>query len=183
VKPKDISGIKRGNKYLKDKIDELVTKSKNKNIRYLYRGINEFKRSYQPRNNSVEDENDDLLADSHNILKRWKNCFSQLLNVHNVSGLTQIEVHTVEPLVPGPSRLEVQSATAKLKKYKLPGSDQFLADLIHAGGKILLSAIHKLIHSIWNKEELPDQRNEPLIVPNKLTHSMELSTTREATSC
>jgi hypothetical protein len=30
--------------YLKDKIIELATNSKNKNIRELYRGINEFKR-------------------------------------------------------------------------------------------------------------------------------------------
>jgi hypothetical protein len=43
--------------------------SKNKNDRDLYRGINEFKRGY-------DDENDNLLADSHNILKRWKNYFS-----------------------------------------------------------------------------------------------------------
>jgi hypothetical protein len=63
--------------YLKDKINELATNSKNKNIRDLYRGINEFKRSsYQPRNNLVKDENGDLLADSHNILNRWKNYFS-----------------------------------------------------------------------------------------------------------
>jgi hypothetical protein len=32
---------------MKDKIDELTTNSKNKNIRDLYRGINEFKRGYQ----------------------------------------------------------------------------------------------------------------------------------------
>jgi hypothetical protein len=47
--------------------------------------MNEFRRGYQPRNNLVTDENGDLLADSHNILNRWKNYFSQLLNVHNVS--------------------------------------------------------------------------------------------------
>jgi hypothetical protein len=68
--------------YLKDKINELATNSKNKN---LYRGRNEFKRGYQPRNNLVKDENGDLLADSHNILNRWKNYFSQLLNAHNVN--------------------------------------------------------------------------------------------------
>jgi chemotaxis methyl-accepting protein methylase len=53
--------------YLKDKINELARNSKNKNIRDLYRGINEFKRCYQPRNNLVKDENSDLFADSHNI--------------------------------------------------------------------------------------------------------------------
>jgi hypothetical protein len=52
-----------------------------------------------------------------------------------------------------------------LKKYKSPGSDQIPAELIHAGGEILLSAIHKLINSVWNKEELPDQWNESIIVP------------------
>jgi hypothetical protein len=53
----------------------------------------------------VKDENGDLLADSHNILNRWKNYFSQLSNVHNISDVRQIEVHTAEPLAPGPSRL------------------------------------------------------------------------------
>jgi hypothetical protein len=84
----------------------------------------------------VKDENGDLLADSHNILNRWKNYFSQLLNVHNVCDVRQIEVHTVGPLVPGPSRLEVEIAIAKLKKYKSPASDQILAELIQAGGEI-----------------------------------------------
>jgi hypothetical protein len=30
---------------------------------------------------------------------------------------------------------------------------------------MLLSAIHKLINSVWNKEELPDQWKESIIVP------------------
>jgi hypothetical protein len=72
----------------------------------------------------VKDENGDMFADSHNILNRWKNYFSQLMNEHNVSDVRHIEVHTAEPLVPGPSRLEVQIAI-KLKKYKSPGSDKF----------------------------------------------------------
>jgi hypothetical protein len=61
--------------------------------------------------------------------------------------------------------LQVEIATAKLEKCKLPGSDQILAELIEAGGETLLSAIHKLIKSIWNKEELPNQWKESIIVP------------------
>jgi hypothetical protein len=53
--------------YLKGKINELEKNSKNKNIRDLYRGINEFKRSFQPRSIFVKDENGDLLADSNTI--------------------------------------------------------------------------------------------------------------------
>jgi hypothetical protein len=103
--------------YLKDEMNELATNSKN--IRHLYRGINEFKRGYQPRNNLVKDENGDLFADSHNILNRSKNYYSQLLNVHNVGDVRQTKVHMADP-----SRLEVEIAIANLKKYKSPGSDQ-----------------------------------------------------------
>jgi hypothetical protein len=60
------------------------------------------------------------------------------------SDARQIEVHTGEPLVPGPSRLEVEIAIANLRKYKSPGSDKIPAELIQAGGEILLFAIHKL---------------------------------------
>jgi hypothetical protein len=57
----------------------------------------------------------------------WKNYFSQLLNVHGVSDVRQVEIHTAEPLVLEPSHFEVQTATANLKKYKSPGSEQILA--------------------------------------------------------
>jgi hypothetical protein len=51
------------------------------------------------------------------------------------------------------------------KKYKSPGSYQISKELIQAGGQILRSEIHKLVNSIWNKEELPDQWKESIIVP------------------
>jgi hypothetical protein len=68
----------------------------------------------------VKDDNGDLTADSHNILNRWKNYFSQLLNVHNASDVWQIEGHMA-----GPSRHEVEIAIAKLKKYKRPVVTKF----------------------------------------------------------
>jgi hypothetical protein len=67
--------------YLKDKINELESNSKNENIRDLYRGINEFKKGYQPRTNLVKDEKGDLLADPHKIVNRWRDYFCQPLNV------------------------------------------------------------------------------------------------------
>jgi hypothetical protein len=85
--------------------------------------------------------------------------------VHNVNYVRQIEVHTNEPLAPGTSHPEAEIAIAKLKRYKSPGSDEILAELIQAGGETLLSMVHKLINSVWNKEELLDQWKESTIVP------------------
>jgi hypothetical protein len=58
--------------YLKDKLNELQSNGNNKNIRDLYRGINEFKKGYQPRTHLVNDEKGDLLVN------RWTNYFCQL---------------------------------------------------------------------------------------------------------
>jgi hypothetical protein len=44
-------------------------------------GINYFKKGYQPENNIAKDEKGDLLTASHSILARWRNHFSELLNV------------------------------------------------------------------------------------------------------
>jgi hypothetical protein len=68
----------------------------------------------------VKDENGDLLADSNCILNRWKNYFSHLLKVHNVSDVRKIEVHRAEPLIPGPAPFKVEIAIAKFKKCKSP---------------------------------------------------------------
>jgi hypothetical protein len=164
VKLVDISGKKK-REYLKAKINELETNSKNKNIRDLYGGINEFKRGYQPRINVVKDEKGDLVADSHSILARWRNPFSQLLNIHGVNDVRQFEVRTVEPLVPEPSAFEVEITIGKLKIHKSPGIHQIPGEFIEAGDMMIRSESHKLIIYIWNKEELPEEWKESVILP------------------
>jgi hypothetical protein len=85
--------------------------------------------------------------------------------MHSVSDVRQTQIHTAEPLIPGPNPLKVEMAISKLKKYKSPDRDQILTEVIQVGGETLLSSIHKLINSICNREELPDQRKESIIVP------------------
>ena len=104
--------------YLKAKIEDLVTNIKIKNIRELYRGISDFKKGYQPRTNIVKGETGDLVTGSYSILARWREYFSQLLNVHGVHDVRQTETHTAEPLVPEPSAFEVDLAIEKLRSHK-----------------------------------------------------------------
>ena len=94
-----------------------------------------------------------------------RNYFSQILNVHGISDVRQAEIHTAEPLVPEPSALENELAIEKLKIHKSPGIDQIPAELIKAGGSTILFAIHKLIIAIWNKEKLPGEWRESIILP------------------
>jgi len=131
----------------------------------LYRGINDFKKGYQPRCNIVKDMKGYLVADSHSIVVRWRNYISQLFNVHGVKDIGQAEIHTAEPPVPEPSASGVELAIDKLKSHKSPGIDQIPALLIKAGGRKICLEIHKLITSIWKKEKLPEELKESIIVP------------------
>jgi hypothetical protein len=127
--------------YLKEKINDLEMKNKNKNITDLYRDINEFREGYQLEQLGKQ-EKSDLIADSH-ILYRWKNYFSLLLNIHGVD----VRQNTTKS-----SPFGTEFATEKLKRY----SDQIPAEVIQGWDKTLCSEIHTLINSIQNKE-LPQQ--------------------------
>ena len=76
----------------------------------MYRGINDCKKRYQPRTNTVKDEEGNLVTDSYSILARWRKHFCQLFNVHGVNDVTQTEIHTAEPLMPEPSDFEFEMA-------------------------------------------------------------------------
>jgi hypothetical protein len=71
----------------------------------LYRGISDFKKGYQPRNNIVKDEKGDLIIDPHSVLARWRELFSQLLNVQG----------------PEPRAFEIEMAMEELKEANHQG--------------------------------------------------------------
>ena len=84
----------------------------------------DFKKGYQPRTNIIKDEKGELVTDSHSNLARWRNRFSQLLNVHGVRDVRQTEIHTAEPLVPESSAFEFELSIDKLKSHRSPGTAQ-----------------------------------------------------------
>jgi len=52
-----------------------------------------------------------LVTGSHRILGRWRNHFSELLNVHEVYEFRQREIYTTEPLVPEPVTFAAELVT------------------------------------------------------------------------
>jgi len=101
-----------------------------------------MKNVYRPRTMIVKDEKVDLVADTHSIMARWRNYFSQILNVHGVSDVRQTEIHTAVPLVPEPGALEVELAIEELTSHKSSGIDQIPAQLIKAGGSTIRCEIN-----------------------------------------
>jgi hypothetical protein len=74
------------------------------------------------------------------------------------------QIQTVELLVHKSSSFVVEIAIEKLKRQKSPDTGQIQAELTQAGGNTLRSKINKFINFILNKEELPYQRQEFVIL-------------------
>jgi hypothetical protein len=77
----------------------------------------------------------DLFADSHNILNMQNNYFPQLLNVHKVSDVRQIEVHTYEVLVPESSPSKVEILFRVRKNCLISGRSLLLCQFTRRGNK------------------------------------------------
>jgi len=54
-------------------------------------------------------------------------------------------------------QFEVKMAIEMLKGQQSPGIDQIPAELIEVGGRTICSVVDKLINSLWNKQELPEE--------------------------
>jgi hypothetical protein len=76
-----------------------------------------------------------------------------------------MKIHKLKPLVPETSPFEAEIAIAEFERYKSPGSDQILPYLFEAGGKTFCYEILKLINSVSNKEDLPEQWKKSVILP------------------
>ena len=97
--------------------------SKNKNIREMYKGINEFMKGYQPHTYVIKTDDGTIVADTASISSRWEQFFGNLLNVNQSSSPEGSEIYTVEPDIPEPSLVEVELVTENLKKHTAPGVD------------------------------------------------------------
>jgi len=67
--------------YLQAKVTNLKL-TVTQRISHLYRGINDFKKGYQPRTNVIKDDKSDVVTGYHSIFAKWRNHFSHILNVH-----------------------------------------------------------------------------------------------------
>jgi hypothetical protein len=87
-------------------------------------------------------------------------------------------MQTAESFLPELTCIEAEIAIEEMG-YKQK-DDEIPSGLIQVGGNTLRSEIQKLINSVWNKEELPQQWKESVIVPTyKKGNTADLVTVEE----
>ena len=87
---------------MKAKVKKFEKNSVNKSILEMYKGINQFKKGYQPRAYVLIIKKDDgkIVVDSTSILSRWEQFYSNLLNVNQSTSHEGSEICTAKTDIP-----------------------------------------------------------------------------------
>ena len=106
--------------------------------------------------NVIKDQIGEMLTDEVNNRERWREYFSNLLNVENV------REHLVEvPAVEGPgqeiSREDVKKAIESMKKGKTAGCSGLPIDLIKHLGESGVDMMHEILKKVWEEEQMPEE--------------------------
>jgi hypothetical protein len=175
---------------LKEEIEEIEILNQGSDIKKFYSAMDRIRKEFYPRERRCRDKHGKMLGEEKVILDRWAEHFSDLLNKSTVPGNGQLDCsnpsngqldcsnpsngqldcsnpsneQTVENLIK-PTRQEIAEVIKKMKNNKVPGEDGILAEMIKYGGEELENATHRLIHSIWDEETMPESWKMGMICP------------------
>lgn len=109
-----------------------------------------------------------LLKDSNEIIARWSEHFSSLLNLINPVQPNFIENLQPSPVVreldESPTLIEVINAVNHLKSGKSPGLDGIPPEVMKCGGYLLKCQLHQLIVQIWDEALVPQEMKDAVII-------------------
>ena len=106
----------------------------------------------------------EMLTDDVKIKERWREYFSNLLNVENAREQLG-EVPTVEGPVQEISREEVKKATESMKKRNAAGCSRLPTDLVKHLGESGVDMMHEILKRVWEEEQMPEEWEKSEIVP------------------
>jgi len=118
---------------------------------------------------AIKDKSGNLLTQLGDIGKRWREYFSELLNLDSdLEGAGEAVLRNLDIIV-GPENLitleEVKNAVKKMKKGKSPGGDGLPVEIIRAGGECVLNKLLNIFNTAYITENVPSDWQKGVISP------------------
>ena len=154
-------------------IEAEVAASKN-DFKTVHRIVKKLTGAKQVSKSNVKDKNGITLTDVNSKLQRWASHFSDVLNREDpVSTISDKVIQDICFDVEGKhltsydlneiTETEIKSTITKLKSGKAKGIDDIHAEILKAGGDVVVSELHKLFNMIWKKENVPSDWRKGII--------------------
>ena len=135
------------------------------NTKKAYETVKDLTSTKQGKVSTIQDKNGKCLTEDQEVLQRWTEYCSELYQhqsrgdqaVLNCPHATNDDDHPI-------LRQEVEAAIRSLQKGKAAGMDNIPAELVHAGGEAMVSALTTICNKIWQTGEWPTPWTQSLII-------------------
>jgi hypothetical protein len=136
----------------------------------MYSMARNYRKGQSERTRSIKDKNGNLLLEDEDVADRWKEYFSELLNVEDENGneiddereFDEINVDQHEDAI---TEVEVKKALENMKDGKAAGEDELLSEVIKAGGPDTLSILSVILDKAYREEIIPSDWQKGIICP------------------
>ena len=158
--------------YIDDLARQAETAARQGNLRDLYLVTKKLTGKLQQTDKPVKDKNGNPLTTTKEQLKRWAEHLRELLN--RLIPDSPSDIPSAETELPTscdkPSKAEIK-AIMTLRSGKAPGPVEIPAEAIKADMATVTNILYSLFIKIWEKEEVPAQWKEGIIIklPKKET--------------
>ncbi|XP_063595374.1 uncharacterized protein LOC134772337 [Penaeus indicus] len=102
----------------------------------------------------IKDKNGVLLTEENKVKERWREYFSNLLNVENEWDPLQ-DCPPAEGPLPDINEKEVEEAMKKMKSGRATGCSGLPVDLLNHLGKEGIQMVTSLLQKVWDEEKMP----------------------------
>ena len=146
--------------------NQAETAARERNVKELYRITRQLSGKKQTTSRPIRDKQGNLLIKEFQQLERWKEHFEEVLNRFPPDTPPVIE-EAGEDLNINSGRIskeEIRRAIKKLKLGRAPGKDNIPPDVLKADTNATTDILYGLLNDIWEKEEIPTDWKEGLIV-------------------
>lgn len=154
----------------RDYIDYLASQAEEAagqgNFKDLYLTTKKLAGKFQQTDMPVKDKDGKPLTTAAEQLKRWAEHFRELLNRPSPELLPDIPPAETELPISceKPTKAEIKRAIMTLRNGKAAGPDGIPAEAIKAHIETTTSVLHSLLSKIWEKEEVPAQWREGIVI-------------------
>ena len=164
------AGVRQAkNAWLEEKARQIQAFADNRDPKRFYDAINELYGPSGSKATSIRSKDcATLLTDKKQILERWREHFSELLNCPSSvdqSVIDTIEQHPIaHELDEPPNEGETLLAIKQMNAGKAPGEDGLPAELFKHGGPALVQRLVLLFNAIWTEGHVPQDMKDAEIV-------------------
>lgn len=167
-------------KDLKKKVKAIVERKKNEvkvrfenkfsghfrsNLKLFWNMVRKARRNTDSKLSVVRDENGMIMTDERDVLERWKQHFESLFERDQASTKTVDGGNYERILELEISTEEIMKAMKSMKMGKAAGFDRVSAEMLRAGGGVVVSLLCLLFNVCWRDGRVPEDWCKAVIVP------------------